>query len=66
MSLTSGSSIIRTVGSTLGSRSLAATATDTHAVDDIALLGLVSQAASLVGAGGTRRAVDDIQLSKLY
>jgi hypothetical protein len=32
----------RTVGSTLGRRSLAATTTNTHAVDDIALLGFVA------------------------
>jgi hypothetical protein len=55
-----------TIGGTLGHRLLATTTSDTDAVDDIALLGLVSQAAGLVGSGGTRRAVDDIKLSELY
>jgi len=54
------------IGSTLGSRSLAATTTNTNAVDDIALLGFVPETASLVGARGTSCAVDDIELSELY
>ena len=44
---------------------LAVTAADTDAVDHVALLGLVAEAASLVGAGGTGRAVDDVQLAVL-
>lgn len=40
-------------------------ATHAHAVDDVALLGLVAEAAGLVGARGARRAVDDVQLSEL-
>ena len=58
--------VLRTVGGTLGNRSLAATAADTDAVDDIALLGLVSETASLVGARRAGGAVDDVQLTKLY
>ena len=57
---------VLTVGGTLGDRLLAATTADTHAVDDIALLGLVTEAASLVGAAGPRGAVDDVQLAELY
>lgn len=60
------SRLIHTVGSTLGRGSLAATTTDTHAVDDIALLGLVAETASLVWSRRTRSAVDDIELSELY
>jgi len=56
----------RTVSGTLGSGPLATTTADTHAVDDITLLGLVAEAASLVGARGARGAVDDVQLAKLY
>lgn len=56
----------RTVGGTLGHRPLAATAADADTVDDIALLGLVTEAASLVGARGARGAVDDVQLTELY
>ena len=55
-----------TIVGTLGSRALAATTADTHAVDDIALLGLVAEAAGLVGAAGPRSAVDDVQLAELY
>jgi hypothetical protein len=53
------------IGGALGDRLLAATTTDTHAVDDIALLGLVPEAASLVGAAGPRGTVDDVQLTEL-
>lgn len=53
------------VSSTLASRLLAATTADTDAVDDVALLGLVAEAAGLVGAGGTAGTVDDVQLTKL-
>ena len=55
-----------TEGSTLGNGLLAATTTNADAVDDIALLGLVSEAAGLVGTAGTRSPVDDVQLTKLY
>ena len=55
----------RTVGGTLGGRALAATAADTHAVDNVALLGLVTQAASLVRARGARSTVDDVELTEL-
>ena len=57
---------VLTIGGTLGGRALAATTADAHAVDDIALLGLVSEAAGLVGAAGPRGAVDDVQLTELY
>lgn len=46
------------VGATLGDRAFAASAADAHAEDREALLGLVSQAASLVGAGRPRGAVE--------
>lgn len=55
-----------TVGGTLGDGLLAATAADTDAVDNVALLGLVTQAAGLVGARGARSAVNDVQLAELY
>lgn len=55
-----------TVSSTLGHRSLTTTTSDADAVDHIALLGLVSQAAGLVWSRWARSAVDDIQLSQLY
>jgi hypothetical protein len=54
------------VGVTLGHRALAATTADAHAVDDVALLGLVSEAAGLVGARRAGGAVDDIELTVLY
>ena len=57
---------VLTISGTLGSRALAATTADTHAVDDIALLGLVAEAAGLVGTAGPRGAVDDVQLAELY
>jgi hypothetical protein len=53
-----------TIGGTLGNRSLATTTTDTDTVDDISLLGLVTQTTGLVGARGTRSTVNDIQLSE--
>lgn len=49
----------------LGSGPLAATAADTAAVDNVTLLGLVTETAGLVGARGTAGAVDDLQLAKL-
>jgi hypothetical protein len=55
-----------TVGGTLGHWALAASTTDTNTVDDIALLGLVTQTAGLVGTRWAGCSVNDIQLSKLY
>jgi hypothetical protein len=55
-----------TVGGTLGDWALATSTANTSTVDNIALLGLVPKTASLVGAGWTGGAVDDVQLSKLY
>ena len=55
-----------TVGGTLGGRALATTTTDAGTVDNVTLLGLVSQTASLVGAAGAGSAVDDVQLAELY
>lgn len=55
-----------TIGGTLRDRALAATTADANAVDDIALLGLVSEAAGLVGARRARGAVNNIQLTVLY
>ena len=52
--------------STLGHRLLATTASNTDSVDDIALLGLVSETTSLVWSGRTGSAVNDVQLSELY
>lgn len=54
------------VGGTLGNRALATTAADTDTVDNVALLGLVAEAAGLVGAGGTRSTVNGVQLTELY
>ena len=50
---------------TLGNVLLAVTTADADTVDDIALLSLVTEAASLVRAGGARSAVDDVQLAVL-
>jgi hypothetical protein len=55
----------RTKSNVLGRGPLAATAADTDAVDNVALLGLVPEAASLVRAGRTAGAVDDLQLAEL-
>jgi hypothetical protein len=55
----------RTVGGTLGGRALAATAADAHAVDNVALLSLVTQTASLVRARRARSTVDDVELTEL-
>ena len=38
---------------------------NTDTIDNIALLGLVTEAAGLVGARGARGAVDDVQLAVL-
>ena len=51
------------VGGTLGDGLLAVTPADTDAVDDVALLGLVAEAAGLVGARWAGGAVDDVQLA---
>ena len=51
------------VGRTLGDGLLAVSTADTDTVDDIALLGLVSEAARLVGARRAGGTVDDVQLS---
>jgi hypothetical protein len=54
-----------TEGSTLSDRLFAVTAAHTDTVDDIALLGLVAKAASLVGARRAGCAVDNVQLTIL-
>jgi hypothetical protein len=54
------------VGGTLGGRALAATAADTDTVDDVTLLGLVTETASLIGTRGARSTVDGVQLAELY
>ena len=60
------SSDILTVSSTLGYWTLATTATNSDTVDNVALLGLISKTASLVGTRRAGSAVDDVQLSELY
>ena len=60
--LADGLAVCRTLGNGL----LAVATADTNAVDNVALLGLVAEAAGLVGTGGARGAVDDVQLTKLY
>jgi hypothetical protein len=55
-----------TVGGTLGHRPLTATTANTGTVDNIALLGLVAQTTSLVGARRTGSPVDSVQLTELY
>ena len=57
--------LLHTVCSTLRHRLLASTSPDTHTVDDIALLRLVPQTASLVRARGAGSAVDDVELAEL-
>lgn len=54
-----------TICSTLRHWPLATTTSDANAVDDIALLGLISQAARLVRARWTGSTVDDVQLAEL-
>lgn len=54
------------IGGPLGGRALATTTADANAVDHIALLGLVTQTTSLVGARRARGAVNDVQLTVLY
>ena len=48
---------------TLGDLLLAVTPPDTDTVDNVALLGLVAETTSLVGARGTRSTVDYVQLT---
>ncbi len=61
--------LVNTLGSrlainlTLSNRSLSATTTNTDSVDDMTLLGLVSETTSLVRTGRTGSTVDDIELS---
>ena len=50
---------------TLGDGLLAVTTADADAVDNVALLGLVAETTSLVGARGTRGTVDNVQLTVL-
>lgn len=59
--LANGLAVCRTLGDGL----FAVATTDTDAVDDVALLGLVAQAASLVGARGARGTVDYGELTVL-
>mmetsp|Transcript_26715 Transcript_26715/g.44807 ORF Transcript_26715/g.44807 Transcript_26715/m.44807 type:complete len:227 (+) Transcript_26715:427-1107(+) len=54
-----------TVHDTLADGPLAATTADAHAVHDVPLLGLVSQATGLVGAAGLVHAVDARELTEL-
>lgn len=49
----------------LGGGPLATTTADTDAVDNIALLGLVSQPTGLVGARGAAGTVDNVELAEL-
>jgi hypothetical protein len=53
-----------TVSSTLWHWSLAASTANADTVDNIALLGLVSESACLVGARRTRSTMDDVKLSE--
>ena len=61
-----GVEIEHTVSGTLWCRPLATTSADSHTVDDIALLSLVAETASLVWSGWARSAVNDMKLSELY
>lgn len=54
------------VGGTLGCGPLTATASHTDTVDNITLLGLVSETTSLIGARRTGSTVDSVQLTELY
>jgi hypothetical protein len=55
-----------TIGSTLWHWPLATSTADTDTVDNIALLGLVTQTACLIRTRWTGSTVDDVQLSELY
>jgi hypothetical protein len=52
-----------TVDDTLGNLLLTTTTTNADAVDDVALLGLVAETVSLVGAGGASATVDTRELT---
>lgn len=54
-----------TIDNTLVVGSLAATSANSHSVDNIALLGLVSQLVSLIGSGGASDSLDLLGLSVL-
>jgi hypothetical protein len=54
-----------TVGGTLGDGLLSVSSSDSDSVDDVALLGLVTQSSSLVGSGRSGCSVDDGELSVL-
>ncbi len=54
-----------TADSTLGHVSLTATSSDADAVDNVALLGLVSETACLIRAGGARASGDNVHLTVL-
>lgn len=54
-----------TVGGTLGSLLLPVTPPDPNTVNEVALLGLVSESPSLVGTRRSRSSVDDGELSVL-
>lgn len=58
--------LLHTVCGTLGRRPLPSTSPHTHTVNDITLLGLVSQAAGLIWALWAGSAVDDVELAELY
>lgn len=49
----------------LGNRPLATTTSDANTVDDIALLGLISQSTSLIRTRGTAGTVDNMELAEL-
>ena len=55
-----------TIGGTLWHWALATSTADTDTVDNIALLGLVTQTACLIRTRWAGSTVDDVQLSKLY
>ena len=57
---------IHTISSSLGDWALATSTADSDTVDNIALLSLVTETASLVGTRWAGCAVDDVQLSELY
>ena len=55
-----------TIGGTLWHWALATSTADADTVDNIALLGLVTQTACLIRTRWAGSTVDDVQLSKLY
>lgn len=71
LQVTGGLQLVHTMASgltadlTLGNLALAASTADTDAINDVSLLGLVAETASLVGAGGTAGTVDDVELTEL-